>query len=137
MNDPERARALGEAISQRMRYLGLSHEEAARQSTDHDPSGKGLSKRSITAAARGERPKGPHPRTAGILERLLGWPTGTVAHVLEGGDAPAADDHPLPTVRDEISELRREVRQLRKMMLALLEEDDEPGAGPGQRRAGR
>lgn len=115
------ADVLGEALAARLRYLSLSHHDAARESQKHDPQGKGLSPRTITAVVSGERSQ-LHPRTAGLIEKTVNWPRGTVQHVLDGG-APPDEGITDPSVQSRVEELERQVSQLRRMLAAMLEDD--------------
>lgn len=122
---PSPSQTLAEAVAARMRQLSLSQPEAARRSVEHDPAGKGLSERTFTAIVGADRER-IHPRTAGILERLLQWPVGTVQRILEGGDPPDPDEFSDPGVSARLEQLEDEVRQLRRLLAALV---DEPRPG--------
>lgn len=115
------AEVLGDAVARRLRYLSLSHHDAARASQQYDPSGKGLSARTITAIVSGER-RQVHPRTAGLLEQTLNWPVGTVPHVLEGGDPPDEDITDAGALA-RLEKLERDVGQLRRMLAAMIDDD--------------
>lgn len=127
--DPSPAERLGDAVAQRLRYLSLSHRDAAVKSKDHDPDGRGISTRTITGVVSGDR-EAVHPRTAGILERTLRWPEGTVQHILEGGDPPDVELTD-PDVRFRVQELEVEVRRLRRMVAAMLDPDEDGSSGVG------
>lgn len=117
------AETLAEAVAARMRQLSLSQPEAARRSAEYDQAGKGLSERTITAIVGAERDR-IHPRTAGILERLLQWPVGTVQRILDGGEPPDPDEFSDPSVTTRLAQLEDEVRTLRRLLAALV---DDPG----------
>lgn len=121
------AEALAEAVATRMRQLSLSQPEAARVSAEHDPAGKGLSERTFTAIVGAERER-MHPRTAGILERVLQWPVGSVQRILDGGQPPDPDEFSDPGVTARLAQLEDEVRTLRRLLAALV---DDPGARRG------
>lgn len=123
MSDP--AETLGTAVAARMRQLSLSQPEAARVSVQHDPNGKGLSERTFTAIVGGQRDK-LHPRTAGILERVLQWPVGSVQRILDGGEPPDPDEFSDPGLQARVEQLEDEIRKLRRMLAALVDPDDEP-----------
>lgn len=116
------AEALADAVAARMRQLSMSQSEASRLSVEHDPHGKGLSERTFTAIIGGERDK-LQPRTAGILERVLQWPVGSVQRILDGGGPPGPDAFAESPLQVRVERLEDEVLILRRLVAALIREE--------------
>lgn len=125
---------LGRAVAERLQQLSLSQRAAAEASKAHDPSGKGLSFRTITSIVAGAT--SPQPRSLGILERTLGWPQGMAQSILEGGEPPGPEDFNSPGQRWRIVELEGQVLQMRqelvemRRLLAEVLDEREDGDSP-------
>lgn len=80
---------LGRLLRAERQRQALSRENLAAKAK--------VSARSIQSAESGRVPKSRRPFTLDAIERALGWPFGTVDHVLGGGDPPldvATSAHP-------------------------------------------
>lgn len=78
--DPHAWARLGQLLKQARLARGLKQSELADLA--------GVSTASVQSAEAGSKPKTRMPTTLGPIASALGWPAGTVDHVLDGGLPP-------------------------------------------------
>jgi transcriptional regulator with XRE-family HTH domain len=100
--------ALGRAIADRLDERGMTMTDLANQS--------GVSLTTVRELVHALNTRKRNPRTLSALAEALDWPSDHLAKVLRGQAGPA---HASP---DELSELRRELNELRSRVAALEEQ---------------
>lgn len=96
-----RWKELGQAISNRRAELAFSQFDLCARVKETDPTGKGVSGRTLSEIENGKAR--PTPKTLIRLDRGLGWPVGSCRRILMGELAPRTD--PGPALEDRVAVL--------------------------------
>ncbi len=107
--DPESWTRLGRAVRSDRQRQGLSRDQLAQQA--------GVSPKSIQSAEEGRVPRGRWPYTLDAIERGLGWASGSMQAILDGGmptpeDDPRSSEEPSGNTASGVKEVVERVSQV-------------------------